>query len=564
MLQEITIKNFALIEELHLEFEATFNVLTGETGAGKSIIIDALELVLGGRFNSEMLRTGAENLLVEATFALEESGSFLALFQSLEIAFDPNDSLIIRREINENGKNRCRINGQSVTVTTLIKLGNFLVDIHGQHEHQSLLITERQLEMLDAYCGEETKKLKRKFASIYTTFQEKLQEQTQFEKNRQERMRQIDFLQFQVTEIEAAGLTQGEDEELLRERELLNAAEKLYQASGVAYQALLNNPEGRAAVELLGEAKQALNEIVGFDDRLNDYHEGLEEIFCKAEDVARELRNYQEEVLFNPERLDEINERLDEINQLKRKYGNNITEILRHQEEAAQKLESLNSEVASFEFMEKTIAKLEVELTEVGGKLSQSRQEGAAKLEQAIIEQLRHLNMSKTTFRIALTQERFNHYGMDRVEFLVAPNPGEGLKPLAKIASGGEMSRMMLALKAILAEVDSIPTLVFDEIDVGISGRTAQAVAEKIWLIATKRQIICITHLPQIASLAQRHFLIEKKVGNSRTIVKMSSLSLPERIKELARMLGGVQVTETTKEHAREMLQLAERIKKVK
>lgn len=575
MLQQITVKNFALIDTINLEFDPGFNVLTGETGAGKSIIIDALGLALGGRFSSEMIRTGSENAVVEAVFEINNRPELIEYLNEIGVPVTDDQILIIQREISNNGRNRCRVNGQLVTVLVLGKIGEYLIDIHGQHEHQSLLAAEKQLELLDEYCGSECKKLRDDYLEVFRRFELLNEELQELKQNETDKTRKIDLLKFQIDEIEQMKLVIGEDEDLLKEKEILGSSEKLYEAATSSYQALYDNQSGKAVIELLAEAERSLSQAAGIDQRLAGILETIRETACQAEEVSRELRDYQEQIQFDPERLNMIEERLDEINKLKRKYGASIAEILLFLDRCKQELADLvNSEERSHN-LELEVQELRLRLGNLAEVLTMCRETGALKLENAIMQQLADLNMAKTQFKIGINQldadtdgipyqgrkVQINATGADRIEFLVSPNPGESLKPLTKIASGGELSRLMLALKAILAELDQIPTMVFDEIDVGIGGRTAQAVAEKMALIGRARQVICITHLPQIASMAKNHFYIEKQVDGERTKVSVRGLMMNERIDELARMLGGAEVTDTTRQHAREMLALAEKLR---
>lgn len=574
MLQEIRVKNFALIDEIHLEFDPGFNVLTGETGAGKSIIIDALGLALGGRFSTEMIRAGAEGALVEAVFAMEQRPDFELFLDGLGVPVEADGSLIIQREAGASGRNRCRVNGQLVTVLSLAKLGEFLIDIHGQHEHQSLLFPEKQLELLDQYCGAPCLELRAEYQRVYQVWRELAEEERQLRQNEAELARRVDLLQFQSNEIAGAKLVLGEDEDLLKERDILSSAEKLYQAATESYQALYDNASGQAVVELLGSAERALEHAAAIDPRLEPILQSLREAAFGVEEVSRELRGYQEQIQFEPDRLTEIESRLDEMTRLKRKYGPTIAAILQFAADCDQELAKIANREERSRKLDGELAEVRNRLGGLAERLSAERRAGAVRMEQAIMAQLAELNMEKTQFKIGLTQTETadgipwagktvetGAGGADRIEFLVAPNPGEGLKPMAKIASGGELSRIMLALKAILAELDRIPTMVFDEIDVGIGGRTAQAVAEKMLLIGGSRQVISVTHLPQIASMARQHFYIEKQVQGERTTVTVRALNLNERVEELARMLGGAQVTDTTRRHAREMLLLAERLR---
>ncbi|HPO98737.1 MAG TPA: DNA repair protein RecN, partial [Bacillota bacterium] len=511
MLQQITVRNFALIDTINLEFDPGFNVLTGETGAGKSIIIDALGLALGGRFSSEMIRTGSENAVVEAVFEINDRPELIEYLNEIGVPVTDDQTLIIQREISNNGRNRCRVNGQLVTVLVLGKIGEYLIDIHGQHEHQSLLAAEKQLELLDEYCGSECKKLRDEFLEVFRRFELLSEELQELKQNETDKVRKIDLLKFQIDEIEQMKLIIGEDEDLLKEKEILGSSEKLYEAATLSYQALYDNQSGKAVIELLAEAERSLSQVAGIDQRLAGILETIRETACQAEEASRELRDYQEQIQFDPERLNMIEERLDEINKLKRKYGASIAEILLFLDRCKQELADLNNSEERSHNLELEVQELRVRLGNLAETLTKYREAGALKLEHAIMEQLADLNMAKTQFKIGINQldadtdtdtgvpyqgrkVQINATGADRLEFLVSPNPGESLKPLTKIASGGELSRLMLALKAILAELDQIPTMVFDEIDVGIGGRTAQAVAEKMALIGRARQVICITH----------------------------------------------------------------------
>jgi len=573
LLRELWIRNLALIEELRLEFAQGLNVLTGETGAGKSIIIDAVGLVLGGRGTGEMIRAGADSAVVEAIFELDERPELTAALEELGIAA-PDGVLVFHRELGTGGRSRCRINDQTVTSLTLAKIGAFLVDIHGQHEHQSLLQPDKQLDLLDRMAGEEVWGLRRKFAEGYAQLRALRDELTRLRGGEEELKRREELLQFQLAEIREAKLVSGEDDRLQAEHDLFANIERLYEATARAYGLLYEGGTQQAAVEQIGEAQRGLEAVVGVDPRLAPVLAMLREAAAQAEEAARELRSYREHLEFDPARLAEVERRLDEIAKLKRKYGRTVDEILAYAERIAQELEGIEHRDERLAELEKEIGRLETALSETGRALSARRRAQAVRLEAEIARQLEELNMGKVTFKIDLTWTEDPHglpcegrrvtmgpRGIDRIEFLVAPNPGEGLRPMLKIASGGELSRIMLALKAILAEVDELPTMIFDEIDVGIGGRTAQAVGEKMLLIGRARQVIAVTHLPQIASLAHRHFLIEKHTHGERTTVEVRALDMAERVTELARMLGGAEVTETTRRHAQEMLSLAEKLK---
>ena len=573
MLRELWVRNLALIEELRLEFAQGLNVLTGETGAGKSIIIDAVGLVLGGRGSSEMVRAGAESAVAEGVFDLDNRPELAAALDELGIQA-PDGVIALYRELGPGGRSRCRVNGQTVTSLTLAKLGGLLVDIHGQHEHQSLLHPEKQLDLLDRVAGEEVLGLRGRFAEQFARLTALREELARLRGDEEELKKRVEMLQFQVQEIGEAKLKPGEDEQLQAEHDLFASAERLYETSARAYELLYESGAGQAALEQLGEARRALEGVIGVDARLESCLGMLKEAAAQAEEAAHELRSYRERLEFDPARLAEVERRLDEFARLKRKYGRTVDEIIAYGQKAAEELNGIEHRDERLAELEKQVGQAETALAVTGRVLSARRKTQAQTMQAEIARQLEDLNMGKVTFQIDLGQiddpnglpfdgrrVAISPRGLDRIEFMVAPNPGEGLRPMLKIASGGELSRIMLALKCIVAEVDELPTMIFDEIDVGIGGRTAQAVAEKMLLIGRARQVISVTHLPQIASLAHRHLLIEKRVSGERTTVNVRAMDMVERVTELARMLGGAEVTETTRRHAQEMLALAESLK---
>jgi len=567
------LRNLALIEELRLEFAPGLNVLTGETGAGKSIIIDAVGLVLGSRGTAEMIRAGAESATAEGVFDLDNRPELAAALRELGIEA-PDGVVALFRELGPGGRSRCRVNGQTVTSMTLARLGGLLVDIHGQHEHQSLLHPDKQLDLLDRVAGDEAMNLRGRFAEEYSQLMQAREELARLRGDEDDLKKRVELLQFQAEEISEAKLKPGEDEQLQSEHDLFASAERLYEATARAYGLLHESDAGQAALEQLGEARRALDAVVGVDPRLESCLNLLKEAAAQGEEAARELRSYRERLEFDPARLAEVERRLDEIARLKRKYGHTVDEIIAHGAQVTEELNGIEHRDERLAELEKQVQKAESLLVATGKALSARRKVQAQTFQAEIARQLEDLNMGKVTFRIDLTMAddpnglpyedhrvAMSPRGLDRIEFLVAPNPGEGLRPMLKIASGGELSRIMLALKVILAEVDELATMIFDEIDVGIGGRTAQAVAEKMLLIGRARQVICVTHLPQIASLAHRHLLIEKRVIGQRTSVTVRGLDMSERVTELARMLGGAEVTEITRRHAQEMLALAESLK---
>ncbi|NLW59443.1 MAG: DNA repair protein RecN [Firmicutes bacterium] len=571
MLRELMIENFALIDQLHLEFGPGFNILTGETGAGKSIIIDTVSLLLGGRSSWEQIRAGAETARIEGVFELTERPELDHLLADWGIPVGDDRLLVISREIKKSGRSRCRMNGQTVTVLTLNEVGRLLMDIHGQHEHQSLFSAVSQREILDRFGGERLKEEAARVAELYSRWQEIKKELASLEMDEAEEKRRVELFSFQLQEIEAAQLQPDEEEELSRERDLLAGAERLYACVSEAYHRFYGMDDGGAILDQLGAGVEALTKAAEIDPQLRPWVETTTRITCEVEEVAREIRAYRDQITFDPERLNQVEERLDEIAKLKRKYGQSIPAILDYAAKLRRELASLSDRTERQQELARQLAAVETELGRAAQTLSALRRETADRLETAVMQQLHEVNMGKTIFRVALNrtpdlrnglkldgeQVAVGKDGVDQVEFMVAPNPGEGLRPLAKIASGGELSRLMLVLKVILAEADQIPAMVFDEIDTGIGGRTAQAVAEKLLLLGCTHQVICVTHLPQIASLAHHHYYIEKKTQAGRTTIEVRALDQEERVEELARMLGGAEVTATTREHAREMLQLA-------
>lgn len=546
MLSLLRIRDFALIEELSIEFGEGLNILTGETGAGKSIIINALGLVLGEKACPEDVRSDTARAVVEAVF---ETG---------------RGELLIRREIAPSGRGKCFANEKMVLRSRLKEIGEGLVDIHGQHTHQSLLHLANHLDLLDGLG-----KLMPLRQEADQTFEEYLhlkRELGNLEEEFKERERKIDLLRFQIKEIEMAGLEIGEEERLLCERTLLRNAESLFHCSNEAYKVLdEDEPEVVSVRTGLGSILNSLRRLSQIDSKTKPFLDSVEEVLVTLEDTSFELRNYRDGIEFSEESLFAVEERLDTLARIKRKYGGGI-------EEAFARLDSLKHELSRMEHSQERIDELAAEIEEVAGRLikkslllSGKRKKVAKRLEKGVEEELAHLGMKNTRFKVDIRKKEagervgeedlmVDSKGCDEVEFLISPNPGERLKPLAKIASGGELSRIMLAMKGILAGVDEIPVLIFDEIDVGIGGATARVVGERLSSLSKSHQVICITHLPQIASLADIHFRVEKSTIEGRTTTLIKSLNQEERIFEIARMFGGEKVSETSLKQAREML----------
>ena len=559
MLVELHVTNFALIDHLDLTFGAGLNILTGETGAGKSIIIDALGLALGERAGADLVRTGANKAAVEAVFDLKNAPAEVRqklADAGLDGGEDDEDTLLVTRELaRTGGKSQCRINGRLMPVAVLKEIAEGLVDVHGQHEHQSLLSADRHVDILDDWCGKDALALREKVAGLYSQTNALKRERERLQTDARERARMLDLYRFQQEEIAGASLRLGEEEELTADRSRLANSEKLSAAAGEAY-ALLTGGErgGGSALDGLNAALSSVQHAAVLDETLSPLAESLQSAVAYAEDAGRELRAYQETVEFNPERLEEIESRLDLLRTLKRKYGETLEEIVAYGQELAGKLDALENSEAREEELTSAIAKAEAALTETAARLTTARRKASREFSGGIARELGDLGMTATQFEVSIEPHPVGSKGADRVEFLLSPNPGEPLRPLAKIASGGEMSRIMLALKSVLARTGAIPTMIFDEIDVGVGGRTAQTIADKLDALARNAQILCITHLPQIASRAGTHFFIEKQVEGGRTTVSVAPLDPEGRIEEIARMLGGSRRSEAVVQHAREML----------
>lgn len=560
MLVELHVTNFALIDHLDLSFGAGLNILTGETGAGKSIIIDALGLALGERAGHDLVRTGAGKATVEAVFDLKNAPDEIR--QKLAEAGlngeddgEDGDTLLVTRELAKGGKSSCRINGRLMPVAVLKEIAEGLVDVHGQHEHQSLLAADRHIDILDNWGGKDALALRQQVADLSAEANRLKREREKLRTDARERARMLDLYRFQQEEIVGASLKAGEEDELAADRTRLANSEKLSAAATDAYATLSGAERGSGgALDALNAALAAVEHAAGLDENLAPLIETLQNAVVYAEDAARGLRVYQETVEFNPERLEEIETRLDLIRTLKRKYGETVGEIIAYGADLTAKLDDLENSEAREEELTLGIANSESKLTAAAGKLTTLRKKAAVKFAAGITRELTDLGMSATKFEVSIEAQAVSSKGADKIEFLLSPNPGEPLRPLAKIASGGEMSRIMLAMKSVLAKSGTIPTMIFDEIDVGVGGRTAQTIGDKLEALAKDAQILCITHLPQIASRAATHFYIEKQVQDGRTTVSVAPLDSEGRIDEIARMLGGSRRSEAVVQHAREML----------
>lgn len=558
MLKELQIRDFALIEDLELSFYSGFSVLTGETGAGKSIIIDALSLLTGARASSEVIRTGAERAWISGAFT-PTSGA-LQLLE--EWGLRDGDELIISREININGRSKCWINGRLATVNQLSSLGEQLVDIVGQHDSQSLLRPENHVQLLDNYGGRDHGYVLEQADRLASAWQELRAEQRRLQSDERERIRRMDLLAYQIEEIEAAELQPGEDEQLEKERSRLANLDRIRKAVHYAVGLLGESAaEGEPLLDTLSSIGSELERAASLDPPLEPLTQRYLELLINFQELYRELRDYLDDLPADSGRLNEVEERLELLDRLKRKYGNTVEEILSYGQRAREELEALQNAEVRAEGLQAECQRLEQEWLNWADKLSQSRRKLAKELEQRIKAELSDLAMDGTRFEVHFLPRQEQQPalgGREEVEFLMTANVGEDLKPLAKIASGGELSRVMLALKAILAQAEQIPTVVFDEVDTGLGGRTAVKLGEKLRSLGEVRQVLCVTHLPVVASFGTHHYSVQKLASENRTVVQVSLLEPEERVAELTRMLGGSADEQVTSEHARELLRRTE------
>ncbi len=568
MLTELRIENFAIIQQLRLSFDKGLVIFTGETGAGKSIILDALEAVLGGRAETTTIRTGMERAQVEATFRLDPAirAEVQAILEAEDLLDDP-EYITLAREIRHEGRNTARINGRTVTASLQREVGAFLVDIHGQSEHLSLLQVRSHRRLLDGFA--DSAPLLEEYQASYEQLRQVRQQLNELRQSEQDAARRTDMLTFQVQEIDAAKLKADEEEELRQERTRLANAESLASHAQTALSLIEDgSPEVPGVSELLGEAVEALQGLARIDSTAESYLERAESSLTTLQDLALELQNYAESIEFNPRLLDRIEERIDLINRLKRKYGSSLADVIAFGERARRELDSItHAEERLAQLSAEEDALLQV-LAEKAGRLSAARHEAARQLSSLVENELNDLRMAAARLQVELTTRldaeqglplpdgsrvAFDASGYDRVEFLVETNPGEGFKSLVKVASGGETSRLMLALKNVLAKADQVPTLIFDEIDQGIGGRVGMVVGEKLWFLSRQHQVMCITHLPQLAAYGDQHFKVTKALVDGRTITEVLPLADGGRREELAQMLGPV--TEGTLHSADEILE---------
>lgn len=559
MLLELEIKNFALIDEIHVNFRQGLNILTGETGVGKSIIINGIKLTLGERADRDWIRKGSEKAFVQSVFL--KTPLIKKKLMDLGLNGD-DDHLILSRELHKSGRSVSRINGSIVTNATIKDVADLIIDIHGQHSHQSLLNKSKHIDFLDDYIGTEALKVLQEFQSSYSQYLQLINEKESLSIDDRERERQIDLLDFQIKEIESANFNIGEEEELLKEYRILSNSEELYEMLGQILEILKHESMTNSAIDQLSSSHAIMDRISGIDTKVDGFKTQFEDIQFQLEDLYQEIRDYHDHIEYDEVHMTAINERIAEINHLKRKYGNHIEDI---QQELLVMKKTYNQLLNSKEKVKELndmIKVKEKKLEDLGSVLHKKRTDAAKVLQNRVAKELKDLNIPQGELLISIDplaksakKERiYNEKGYDHVEFLIKTNPGEDHKPLTKIASGGEISRVMLALKSLLADVDKIPCLIFDEIDAGISGETGHLVGEKLLGISKKRQVICITHLAQIAARGDTHFLIYKTSKDENTNTYIRELLIEERIQEVGRLLGGTD-SEITRRHASELLQ---------
>ncbi|CAG9613957.1 DNA repair protein RecN [Bacillus rhizoplanae] len=572
LLSELSIRNFAIIESLNISFQKGLTVLSGETGAGKSIIIDAISLLVGGRGSAEFVRYGTDKAEIEGLFYIEDE-NHPCVMKAEELDIEIEDGMmILKRDISVNGKSVCRVNGKLVTLSVLKEIGKTLVDIHGQHETQDLMNEDRHLFMLDHFDGDHILVQLEKYQNVYREYEQLKKQLLSLTENEQQMAHRLDLIQFQHEEIRNADLKIDEEQNLLEERLKISNFEKIYKALGDSYRSLT---EDRSGLDHVRNAMNQMESITDLDIAYQENYDAIANSYYLLEEVAYQLREKLDMMEYDPNRLDEIETRLNEIRMLKRKYGNTVEEILAYADEIEQEIFTIENKDVHIETTRKKLKEVEQLIVKEAKLLSDMRHNLANRLTTAIHQELKELYMEKTKFEVMIKKKegtiddplvegapvKMTQGGYDYVEFYISTNPGEPLKPLSKVASGGELSRIILALKSIFSKHQGVASVIFDEVDTGVSGRVAQAIAEKIYRVSVNSQVLCITHLPQVASMADSHLFIRKQIVNERTVTSVTVLSQDEKVTEIARMISGVEITDLTTEHARELLSQAHRFK---
>lgn len=556
MLLELSITDFAIIEHLDIEFQAGMTVLTGETGAGKSIIIDAVGLLVGGRGSHDLIRTGAKKSVIQGNFILHNDNPTYAVLDDLGI--DHSDgNVIIEREIFANARNSCRVNGIMVNIASLKRIGETIVDIQGQNEHQELMKPERHIQLLDDFAEDELQPILSSYQEKYDKFIKLRALNEKKHQNEKQWAQRVDMLKFQIKEIEAADLHENEDTELTAERDHLNNFQKIHDSLLSSYEGI--NGDDSGPLDSIGSAMSSMQEIEDLDPDYKQISDNLSGAFFTLQDVASQISDQLSSLEFDQDRLDQVEQRLNTIYQLKHKYGDSVDQILKYLKKIQKELANMSGTVSEDQDLDEQLTTIKASLIKDAKKISDIRRKSAKELENAVHHQLADLYMDKAVFEVNIKQNTaLNRLGADRVEFYIQTNPGEKMLPLVKSASGGELSRIMLALKTMFARAAGVTSIIFDEVDTGVSGRVAQAIGNKIYTISTKSQVLCITHLPQVAAMSDHHYFIEKKVTDNRTTTTITELTAKQSVKEISRMLAGTAVTKLTKEHAQELLNLAD------
>ena len=552
MIEELSIQNVALIDQMQLQFLPGFNALTGETGAGKSVILKSLGLAIGERGSADLVQQGQSHAQSQIAFGLPENHDTWDLLGQANQVFDTSEPLIISRQISAGGRSRSDVNGQLMTLTQIKQVSEILIDIHGQHQHQSLFRKETHLNLLDQFANllNDRSKIEIEYNRILQIRRQIANLEQKLDKAKQEK----ELLEFQISELDQANLQIDEEETLETQHRLLSNAESLFESTSQVYTDLYRGGEVKApALDILKEVVRDLSKIGQMDQKLEKAHKLLESAVYEIEDIAFQIRDYNQEIEFNSIKLGEIEDRIDQLKRLKRKYGNTIEEVIAFHQSAKQKLEDTDTQSHQLDQLKKQLSAATNKTQELAESLSIKRQRAAKKLDSLIEKELHTLGMQKAVFQVRWNQAELNSDGIDEIEFLISTNVGTELKPLTKIASGGEISRVMLAMKTVLAQTDQIPTLIFDEIDVGIGGHTANIVGKKLKELSKFCQVICITHLPQIACLADRHFRVDKRVRNKQTVITAYQLTEEDRVSELARMQGD-KTAQAAMAYARELL----------
>lgn len=553
MLNQLSVRNVAVIDKLDINLHDGVSVLTGETGAGKSIIIDSINMILGDRANKELVRYGTDKAVVQAVF--DAPKSVINILEENDIDVE-DGTVIITRQVTKEGKSVARINGMVVTLNILREISDRLINIHGQHDNQALLTPIRHITFLDAYADNE--EYINRYKDILSKKREIEKKISSLEMDEQEKMQRIDLLEYQVNEIKKASLEKGEENDLREQRDIYTNAEQITKSVNEAYMNLYEGDEIQSAYDGISIAVNEISQISDLNPQLKSIYDTLNEIMYSLEDTAHEIKEFGETVEFDEQTLNEIEERLDLISRLKRKYGNSIEEILEYLKKAESELNDIKLSDERTNELKEELKNITKELKEKGNVLTQRRENAAKVLEENIEKSLHELNMEKSKFKVSIENDgTFYDNGMDKVEFLISTNPGEPLKPLVKIASGGELSRVMLAIKSILADSDGVDTMIFDEIDTGVSGKAAMSIAKKLAVIAKNKQVICITHLPQLTAMADNHYLIQKNTDGEMASTTLKELDEEGRELELARIIDGGEVTELALSHAKQMLENA-------